>query len=133
MICSNCGSEVQDGMKFCELCGTPVPQTETNFTTMDIIIKVGKNQQIKTLKEALKNIIENGTIILEPGVYKEHVNFDKKVKLVGATDSIMDKSSSELPIIVLDSTKSCEISAPVEIEGVVFTHEENLSFNNLQS
>ena len=45
----------------------------------------------------------------------------------------MNKSSSELPIIVLDSTKSCEISAPVEIEGVVFTHEENLSFNNLQN
>ena len=96
-------------------------------------IIVGKNQEIKTLEEALKNINENVTIILEPGVYKEHINFDKKVKLVGATDSIMNKSSSELPIIVLDSTKSCEITAPVEIEGVVFTHEENLSFNNLQN
>ena len=98
-----------------------------------IIIKVGKNQGIKTLKEALEKLYENGTIILEPGVYKEHVNFDKKVKIVGATDSIMNKSSSELPIVVLDSTKSCEISAPVEIEGVVFTHEKNLSFNNLQN
>ena len=95
-------------------------------------ITVGKNQEIKTLKEALENINENVTIILEPGVYKEHVNFDKKVKIVGATDSIMNKSSSELPIIVLDSTQSCEISAPVEIEGVVFTHEKNLSFNNLK-
>ncbi|MEE0999274.1 MAG: zinc ribbon domain-containing protein [Treponemataceae bacterium] len=28
MICSNCGSEVQDGMKFCGECGTPVPQTK---------------------------------------------------------------------------------------------------------
>ena len=95
-------------------------------------IIVGKNQQIKSLNEALELIIEDGTVILEPGIYKEHINFDKKVKLVGLTDSIKNKSSSELPIIVLDSTKSCEISAPVEIEGVVFTHEENLSFNNLQ-
>ena len=96
-------------------------------------ITVGKNQQIKSLKEALEKLYENGTIILEPGVYKEHVNFDKKVKIVGATDSIMNKSSSDLPIVVLDSTKSCEISAPVEIEGVVFTHEKKLSFNNLQN
>ena len=96
-------------------------------------ITVGKNQEIKTLEEALKNTKENVTIILEPGVYKEHINFDKKVKLVGATDSIMNKSSSELPIIVLDETKTCKITADVEIEGVVFTHEENLSFNNLQN
>ena len=95
-------------------------------------IIVGKNQQIKSLNEALERIIEDGTVILEPGVYKEHVNFDKKIKIVGLTDSIMNKSSSELPIVVLDSTKSCEITAPVEIEGVVFTHEENLSFSNLK-
>jgi len=110
---------------------------ENNLYTTVVLsvtkITVGKNQEIKTLKEALKNINKNGTIILEPGVYKEHVNFNKKVKLVGATDSIMNKSSSELPIVVLDSTKSCEITAPVEIEGVVFTHEENLSFNNLKN
>ena len=96
-------------------------------------ITVGKNQQIKSLNEALELIIEDGTVILEPGIYRRHINFNKKVKIVGLTDSIMNKSSSELPIIVLDSTKSCEITAPVEIEGVVFTHEENLSFNNLKN
>ena len=96
-------------------------------------IIVGKNQQIKSLNEALERIIEDGTVILEPGVYKEHVNFDKKIKIVGLTDSIMNKSSSELPIVVLDSTKTCKITADVKIEGVVFTHEENLSFNNLQN
>ena len=96
-------------------------------------IIVGKNQQIKSLNEALELIIEDGTVILEAGIYKEHVNFDKKIKIVGATDSIMNKSSSELPIIVLDETKTCKITADVEIEGVVFTHEENLSFNNLQN
>ena len=95
-------------------------------------ITVGKNQQIKSLNEALELIIEDGTVILEPGIYRRHINFNKKVKLVGATDSIMNKSSSELPIVVLDSTKSCEITAPVEIEGVVFTHETNLSFSNLK-
>ena len=96
-------------------------------------IIVGKNQQIKSLNEALELIIEDGTVILEPGIYRRHINFNKKVKIVGLTDSIMNKSSSELPIVVLHSKKSCEISAPVEIEGVVFTHEKNLSFNNLQN
>ena len=96
-------------------------------------IIVGKNQQIKSLNEALELIIEDGTVILEPGIYKEHVNFDKKIKIVGLTDSITNKSSSELPIIVLDETKTCKITADVEIEGVAFTHEENLSFNNLQN
>ncbi|MBQ1197852.1 MAG: zinc-ribbon domain-containing protein [Spirochaetaceae bacterium] len=28
MICSNCGAEVADGMKFCFDCGTPVPQVK---------------------------------------------------------------------------------------------------------
>ena len=110
---------------------------ENNLYTSVVLgvtkITVGKNQEIKTLKEALKNININGTIILEPGIYKEHVNFDKKIKIVGLTDSIMNKSSSELPIIVLDETKTCKITADVEIEGVAFTHEENLSFNNLQN
>ena len=96
-------------------------------------IIVGKNQQTKTLNEALELINENGTVILEPEVYKEHISFNKKVKIVGLKDSIINKSSSELPIIVLDETKTCEISAPVEIEGVVFTHEKNLAFNNLQN
>ena len=110
---------------------------ENNLYTSVVLgvtkITVGKNQEIKTLKEALKNININGTIILEPGVYKEHVNFDKKIKIVGLTDSIMNKSSSELPIIVLDETKTCKITADAKIEGVVFTHEENLSFKNLQN
>ena len=96
-------------------------------------ITVGKNQNCKSLKEALDSIPQKGIIYLEPGVYKEHVNFDKEVKLVGVKDSIMNKSSSDLPIVVLDSTQSCEISAEVEIEGVVFTHKENLSFDDLQS
>ena len=28
MICKNCGCEVDDGMKFCGECGTPIPQTK---------------------------------------------------------------------------------------------------------
>ena len=28
MICSNCGETVRDGAKFCENCGTPVPQVK---------------------------------------------------------------------------------------------------------
>ena len=95
-------------------------------------ITVGKDRDVQSLKKALEIIDENGTIILEPGVYKEHLNFDKKVKIVGISDSIFEKSSSELPIVVLDSTQNCEITATVEIEGVVFTHDEDLYFSNLK-
>lgn len=139
MICGNCGTEIQDGVKFYSECGTKQEKSvskTTNFSISDRknkTIRVGKNQEIKTLKQALEVINDNGTIILEFGIYNEHINFDKEVKLVGATDSIMEKSSDELPIIVLDSTKTCKITANVEIEGVVFTHKENISFDNLQN
>ena len=95
-------------------------------------ITVGKDRDVQSLKKALEIIDENGTIILEPGIYKEHLNFDKKVKIVGISDSIFEKSSSELPIVVLDSTQNCEITATVEIEGVVFTHDEDIYFSNLK-
>ena len=105
---------------------------ENNVYTNIVIPKLRVGKEISSIGEALDLIEDNGTIILEPGIYKEHINFNKRVKIIGSTTSIMDKSVSELPIIALDSKQICKISADVEIEGVVFTHEENLSFNNLK-
>lgn len=99
------------------------------------IILVGNTNDCdyKTIQEALDSIEENSVIKVKPGVYNEHLNFTKKVHLVGCEDSIINKSSNELPVVVLDSSKSCEINVPVEIEGIVFTQKNDLHFDNLSS
>ena len=96
-------------------------------------VTVGKDEKadFKTIQEALNYVNENATIIVLPGLYDEHLIFKKSVHLVGCKEDIKNKSSKELPVVVLDSSKSCEINIPVEIEGIVFTHEKNLNFNKL--
>ena len=65
MICGNCGTEIQDGVKFCSECGTKQEKSvskTTNFSISDRknkTIRVGKNQEIKTLKQALEVINDN--------------------------------------------------------------------------
>lgn len=96
---------------------------------------VGKdnNCNFNTIQEALDNVEENSIIQIKPGVYNEHLNFTKKVHLIGCNDSIKNKSSNELPIVVLDSDKSCEIEVSVKIEGIVFTHKKDLQFDSISS
>lgn len=87
-------------------------------------IVIGKNEEIKTLKKAIKLIDEGGTIELRPGTYNGNININKNIKLLGIKEDIKTKSSSELPII----KGQCKIKANAEIEGVVFTKgfsEEN--------
>lgn len=86
-----------------------------------------------TIQEALDNVEENSVIQVKPGIYNEHLSFTKKVHLIGCNESIKDKSSAELPIVVLDSDKTCEIDIPVEIEGIIFTHKKDLQFDKLSS
>lgn len=102
-----------------------------NNLTNRSTIRCGKEQDICSIAEALSLIDNDGTIFIDPGVYKEHLDFTKKVKIIGVTDSIVKKTSNELPIVILDADKSCTINAPVEIEGVVFTHKESFSFEKL--
>lgn len=80
-------------------------------------IVVGKNEEIKTLKKAIKLIDEGGTIELRPGTYNGNININKNIKLLGIKEDIKTKSSSELPII----KGQCKIKANAEIEGVAFT------------
>lgn len=86
-----------------------------------------------TIQEALDNVEENSVIQVKPGIYNEHLSFTKKVHLIGCNESIKNKSSAELPIVVLDSDKSCEIDVPVKIEGIVFTHKKDLRFDSILS
>jgi len=102
-----------------------------NNLTNRSTIRCGKEQEICSIAEALSLIDNDGTIFIDPGVYKEHLDFTKKVKIIGVTDSIIEKNSNELPIVILDADKSCTISVPVEIEGIVFTHKESISFEKL--
>lgn len=94
---------------------------------------VGKSGcDFSTIQEALDFVDEEITIHVSPGVYKEHLIFKKKVHLIGIEEDIKQKSSEELPIVVFDKTKTCKLDIPVEIEGIVFTHKEDLEFDNLQ-
>ena len=99
------------------------------------IITVGKTNDcnFKTIQEALDNVEKNSIIQVKPGIYEEHLSFTKKVHLIGCNESIKDKSSVELPIVVFDENRSCEINVPVEIEGIVFTHKKDLQFESLSS
>ena len=53
MICGDCGTEIQDGVKFCSECGAKQEKSvskTTNFSISDRknkTIRVGKNQEIK--------------------------------------------------------------------------------------
>ena len=89
-------------------------------------ITVGKDGKcdFKTIQEALNSADENAIIHIKPGIYNEHLVFKKQVHLMGCEESIENKSSNELPIIILDSSKTCEIKIPIEIEGIVFTHNK---------
>ena len=117
-------------MKFCPECGTKQDES-SNVNNNTVTVSKNGNADFKTIQEALDNVKEDATINVMPGLYNEHLIFKKNVHLLGCTDDIKNKSSNELPIVVLDSSKSCEIDIPVEIEGIVFTHEENLNFANL--
>jgi len=94
-------------------------------------ISVGAQKRIKLIQQAINLVDVGGTVSVDAGVYKEQLVFPKSFKLVGARCSLLNKSSNSLPIIVLDSDKTCKLSKAVEIEGVVFTHNADLSFDNL--
>ena len=119
--------------------GTPAPEKSEKdlykaLYSRDIGIKeisVGPQKRIKSIQQAINAVDAGGTISVDAGLYREHLEFSKNLKLVGVRSSILKKSSDSLPIIVLDSDKTCKLSKPVEIEGVVFTHNAGLSFDNL--
>ena len=81
MICSNCGAEVADGMKFCFDCGTPVPQVKKCVSCgaelslkMKFCPECGTNQDGSTPKSSGfsmgdKNVIA-GDVIGSKRIYK---------------------------------------------------------------
>lgn len=99
------------------------------------IVIVGKDSacNFNTIQEALDNVEEDSVIQVKPGIYNEDLIFKKKVHLIGCNESIKDKSSLELPILVFDPDKTCEIDVPVEVAGIVFTHKKDLQFDKLSS
>ena len=97
-------------------------------------ITVGKKSDcdFSVIQEALDYAEEDAVIHIKPGVYNEQLSFNKKVHLIGSQENIAEKASKDLPIVVLDSSKTCEINVPVEIIGLVFTYSNTLSFTNLK-
>ncbi|WP_294430297.1 right-handed parallel beta-helix repeat-containing protein [uncultured Treponema sp.] len=94
---------------------------------------VGKDKDcdFSSVQEGLDSVMEGGTVHVKPGIYKEHLVFEKSLKLIGCADSVKDKASKDLPIIVLDSEKFCDLKVPVEIEGLCFTNDEEIDFSDM--
>lgn len=121
--CKECKTELDKFSEVCPTCGKK------------IVTVVGKDNDcdFNTIQEALDAVEENSIIKVKPGVYNEHLDFNKTVHLMGCTETIIDKSSRELPIVVFDSDKFCMVDIPVKIEGIVFTHKKDLEFDSLSS
>lgn len=123
IVCKECKTELDKCSEVCPTCGKK------------IVTVVGKENDcnFSTIQEALDSVEEDAIIKVKPGIYEEHLHFSKKVHLIGCTDTIINKSSNDLPIVVFDSSKSCEIDVPVEIEGIIFTHKKDLQFDTVSS
>lgn len=123
IVCKECKTELDKCSEVCPTCGKK------------IVTVVGKENDcnFSTIQEALDSVEEDAIIKVKPGIYEEHLHFSKKVHLIGCTDTIINKSSNDLPIVVFDSSKSCEIDVPVEIEGIIFTHKKDLHFDTVSS
>lgn len=121
--CKECKTELDKFSEVCPTCGKK------------IVTVVGKDNDcdFNTIQEALDFVEENAIIKVKPGVYNEHLDFNKTVHLMGCNETIINKSSEELPIVVLDSDKLCIVDIPVKIEGIVFTHKKDLEFDSLSS
>lgn len=104
----------------------------SNADKSNLIVGKDGNSDFTTIQEALDYADKDAIINIKPGIYQEHLVFKKKIHLIGSKGSIENKSSMDLPIVVFDPSKSCEIDLPIEIEGVVFTHEKTLNFNKLK-
>lgn len=116
---------------FCDENGIYYALLQKSLTVLPRKITVGKDGDFKTIQEALNAAEDNTVIKVRAGVYNEHLVFNKNVRLIGSEDSILGKSSAELPVVVLDK-KSCKIDIPVEIEGIVFTHDGSEKFDRLE-
>ena len=106
----------------------------SNLYSRDLGIKeitVGPEQTVKSIQLAINMLDASGTISVDAGLYKENLIFPKSVKIIGCRDSILNKASYELPIIVLNYSRAYMIPVSIEIEGIIFTHNENITFYNL--
>ena len=121
--CKECKTELDKFSEVCPTCGKK------------IVTVVGKENDcnFSTIQEALDSVEEDAIIKVKPGIYEEHLHFSKKVHLIGCTETIINKSSEELPIVVFDSDKFCMVDIPVKIEGIVFTHKKDLEFDSVSS
>lgn len=121
--CNECKTELDKFSKVCPTCGKKIATV------------VGKDNEcdFSTIQEALDSVEDGAIIKVKPGVYNEHLDFNKSVHLMGCNETIINKSSEELPIVVLDSDKLCIVDIPVKIEGIVFTHKKDLEFDSLSS
>jgi len=104
----------------------------TAFVVEPVEVFVGEGCEYESIQSAIDDVNPNSTIYLKPGVYEENLIIEKKLNIIGCQESIREKSSSELPIIVSDEEVLCNISTNAKISGIVFSSNEDVQFTRLQ-
>lgn len=115
-----------------QLDSEPAEDEQEDEISQTKIVGSGKGCNYSSIQQAINDAEPDEEIYIRPGIYKEALLITKPVKLIGCEQSIIKKSSPELPIIVLDKDTSCEIAFPCEFRGIVFTHKKNLQFVSLE-
>ena len=95
-------------------------------------VGVSTDCKFSSIQMAIDSVPEGSTIYIKPGIYRENIKFSKSVTIIGCQEYIGNKSSKELPIVVMGEEYSCKIDVPVNIAGVVFTQSQELRFDKLR-
>ena len=104
-----------------------------NQNTDTLTVGFDDDCDFQSIQKAIDSLADGGTIYIRPGVYEEDLTINKDVSLMGLRfGDISDYASIDLPIIVLNPKKPCVIEREnVYLEGLVFTHDKNLSFDSM--
>lgn len=129
MFCSNCGSEIIEGAKFCIECGTPVPKKEP-------IILSTREDEIKRIINELKQKVWYYFVDLkaEGPVTREELDQLEKEGTINASTTIWHIETDEaIPFEKIDSlTEEAAIAEIVEevTEAVEEPEEETAEYEN---
>ena len=103
----------------------------TYFISEAIEVYVGIGCDYELIQDAINQVPEGSIIYVKPGIYNENLVIDKEIKIIGVSESIREKASEDLPIVITDINHICKISSKCEISGIVFTQNKDISFKKL--
>lgn len=87
------------------------------------------------IQDAIDDASDGTEIIVMHGFYDEALHINKNIRLRGKNDISrfgMHFSSKNVPIVCCSKFDVIEISSKCSVDGIVFTHDENLTFQKME-